>query len=177
MIGWDRSAPHTYFLECNGHGLIKIGCSAMGVHLRIKAIQHGSPFSLVCIGMIAGDETTEAKLHKKFRPHRFRGEWFHDCPEIRAFLDEQCPAFDYAATEYKAFRFDLLVPVKKAIGYNKAGRAAMEAICAEAGIRYYSIYSWLALTSYPTEKVIWCAEQLLARAEDIESLHALEIDA
>lgn len=163
---WDKAAPYTYFLECDGHGLIKIGCSAKGVHLRIRALQQGSPFSLVCIGMIAGDETTEAKMHQKFKAHRFRNEWFYDCADIRSFLDEACPQFDYGITEFQALRFDLSAPLKEACRFNLDAKEALKEICEEADVKYWDIYPWINGTAYATEKAIWCAEQFLARGCD-----------
>jgi hypothetical protein len=35
-------------------------------------------------------ESYEQFLHQKFAAHRVRGEWFHDCPEIRAFIYDNC---------------------------------------------------------------------------------------
>lgn len=64
---------------------VKIGVSS-DVDARLRAIQAYHGDELVILLDIAGGRTDERALHERFAHHRKRGEWFHDCPEIRAWL-------------------------------------------------------------------------------------------
>jgi hypothetical protein len=38
------------------------------------------------LGVAVGTQTDEARCHQIFGAHRIVGEWFHDTPEVRAFI-------------------------------------------------------------------------------------------
>ena len=55
---------------------------------RLSRLQVGNPQKLVVIDVIPGEMTDEAELHRRFRRHRKRGEWFKLSPEIVDFIKE-----------------------------------------------------------------------------------------
>jgi hypothetical protein len=75
-----------YFIQAVPDGLIKIG-KANCVHTRLKELRCASPNELKLLATIEDDDPkAEAKLHKRFAPHRIRGEWFHPAPELLDFI-------------------------------------------------------------------------------------------
>lgn len=129
-----------YFLECEGHGLVKIGQTAASITNRIQQIQHASPFVLTLIGAHHGDQSTEADLHKRFSKHRHRGEWFRICPEILAHIEAMGGVSDYT----NGVRHDLrdlsgVVRRKKWPSHLKAQYAKLENRRG-SGIRAWRLY-------------------------------------
>lgn len=49
---------------------------------RLGALQVGNPRPLELIYVNAGDRTQELRLHRLFRIHRIRGEWFAAGPVL-----------------------------------------------------------------------------------------------
>lgn len=66
-----------------GAGMLKIGTSG-SVRDRVAAMQSGSPVRLHLLATIPGGHKVERAMHRRFSQYRRHGEWFEDCPEIRA---------------------------------------------------------------------------------------------
>lgn len=67
-------------------GFIKVGRTTH-ILRRIKALQTGSPHRIEIVGYIAGDH--ERRMHEMLIRNgatRAEGEWFVDCPRVRATL-------------------------------------------------------------------------------------------
>lgn len=56
--------------------LIKIGWSE-------NPLRRARDLQADLLAVEVGDKVKERELHERFAAHRARGEWFHDCPEIR----------------------------------------------------------------------------------------------
>jgi hypothetical protein len=67
-----------YVIGEPGGAPVKIGYSASraGVEIRRGYLQCGNPRRLGVLAMISGGRRLEAALHRHFRDHRVRGEWF-----------------------------------------------------------------------------------------------------
>lgn len=68
---------------------VKIG-TAKKPKKRFAELQCGSPVVLRMLGIMPGDKILEAELHERWAEHRYRGEWFHITPDIRAFIKANC---------------------------------------------------------------------------------------
>jgi len=71
-----------YFLRSSDYVKIGYASSEAGVDRRIAGFRTANPTSLKLIAVHAGDRRFEAQLHRKFRAHRVRGEWFIATAEI-----------------------------------------------------------------------------------------------
>lgn len=72
-----------YFIQCGPAGPIKIGITKRGLERRrLRALQTGCPYELHLLGSVFGDEADERALHRKFREHHIRGEWFRPAPAL-----------------------------------------------------------------------------------------------
>jgi hypothetical protein len=69
-----------YFFSAPGR--IKIGISR-DVAKRLAAVGSHMDEPPVLLGAVDGDFRLEKHLHEMLSPHRLRGEWFKDCPEVR----------------------------------------------------------------------------------------------
>ncbi|MES2602127.1 MAG: GIY-YIG nuclease family protein [Pseudomonadota bacterium] len=78
------SEGKVYFLE--GGGRIKIGHSR-DVAARVRNIATSSPIKLGLLGSVDGSHKVEKAVHRMLAEHRVKGEWFVDCPQVRAVLD------------------------------------------------------------------------------------------
>lgn len=78
---------YVYFVEAKTLGLIKIG-STNDMRGRLVKMQIDCPVQILLLGKIKvqKDGFTEGKVHRIFKGMRFRGEWFHDCDELREFI-------------------------------------------------------------------------------------------
>jgi hypothetical protein len=81
-----------YFARCiaaNGAdmGAIKIGCSYQPLD-RVGAVSALQPYECKLLATCAGTMLEEAIAHLWLREHRIAGEFFHDTPEVMAFVDE-----------------------------------------------------------------------------------------
>lgn len=65
---------------------VKLGVSIEPAR-RLRAIQtaHGAPLEMVIVGV--GGATVEQEIHRRFAAHRKLGEWFHEAPEITAWIE------------------------------------------------------------------------------------------
>jgi hypothetical protein len=70
-----------YFAQCGDR--IKIGLSSQ-VPERLSQLRTGAGAPVALIASVEGDASVERALHRKLRKHRLDGEWFADCPDVRA---------------------------------------------------------------------------------------------
>lgn len=74
-----------YFAAFVDLGLVKIGVSNdVGQRLASLAKTEGCVADLLLT--IAGNRRSEAAQHRRFARWHVRGEWFRDCPELRALI-------------------------------------------------------------------------------------------
>jgi len=69
--------------QVNDDGFIKIG-KANNVERRVASLQVGSPYKLKIIKIIKANTSSHAlliekALHRKFKKHKVRGEWYKSC--------------------------------------------------------------------------------------------------
>ena len=70
-----------YFASIPGE--IKVGISRnVSARLRQLAAEVDEPIEL--LGIIEGDLEREQSIHKALAPYRTKGEWYQDCPDTRA---------------------------------------------------------------------------------------------
>lgn len=74
-----------YFVGCAGK--IKVGYSA-DANERVRMLATAAPTPLTLIGIVEGSRSLESAIHKKLKSHRSHREWFLDCPEVRALVDD-----------------------------------------------------------------------------------------
>lgn len=74
-----------YFAVSAADCAVKIGYSR-SPRDRIQSLKLKTP-DLELLGVVPGTLYLESALHKRFETHEITGrnEWFHDCPEIRAY--------------------------------------------------------------------------------------------
>ena len=72
-----------FVLSRSGH--VKIGYVKENLFRRFRNLLVGNPHPITLIGLQEGDRKREAKIHAMFRKWRYRGEWFHQSPEIMLF--------------------------------------------------------------------------------------------
>lgn len=77
-----------YFAQCGDDGPIKIGYSSDPT-LRAGTLQtaHHEELRLLCT--LPGDTEDEARLHRRFKRSRIRGEWFRPSPSLVQFVRER----------------------------------------------------------------------------------------
>ena len=80
--------PLVYFVQCNE--FVKIGRSTQ-LPLTLRSLQRGNPYGLEVVAVISCESTErmselEADLHRQFKEHRIRGEWFFLCPKIETYI-------------------------------------------------------------------------------------------
>lgn len=80
----DPAQNRVYFIA-SGVKAVKIGYTALG-YKRFEDLQIASHTKLRLIGMIEGDRTTEAGLHRRFAEYHIRGEWFSIEGELADYL-------------------------------------------------------------------------------------------
>lgn len=73
----------TYIIADPSSSAVKIG-RGIEPENRLRACQTGNPNQLVLLGSFEGD--IESILHKTFKAHHKRGEWFYLRGELEAFI-------------------------------------------------------------------------------------------
>lgn len=73
---------YLYFITCKSGGVdfpVKIGVTSC-VNSRLKSLQTGNPYNLVCLCKYKAEDwfilKLEKELHLRFKEFRLRGEWF-----------------------------------------------------------------------------------------------------
>ncbi len=80
-----RMPTYVYFIQVGTGGPIKIGFSQDPTQ-RLASIQHHHPTELRLLAIMSGGLAEELELHRRFAPHRLRGEWFAPAHELVAFV-------------------------------------------------------------------------------------------
>lgn len=73
-------AEQVYFIENVETKRIKVGFTDGCVAARLRTLQTGSDAKLRLLGVLESsgqNGTTEQQLHRRFRLHHYRGEWFN----------------------------------------------------------------------------------------------------
>lgn len=83
-------STNIYFAECLGR--IKIGM-ARNVKLRLSALRSGAGAPVNLIASVVGTSSVERALHRKLTAYRIDGEWYRDCPEVRAAIQNSLNNF------------------------------------------------------------------------------------
>lgn len=66
---------YVYFVLVDSTRNIKIGYST-NIRRRIHTLQTSIPEKIKLLGYITGDMNKEKELHKMFRVHKIKGEWY-----------------------------------------------------------------------------------------------------
>lgn len=85
-LGPGARMRRIYFIQQGTSGPIKIG-QAIDVEKRLLLLQCGNPQPLRLLVWFGAAAAVEAALHKHFRKHRLRGEWFRPTNEILVYVD------------------------------------------------------------------------------------------
>jgi len=86
--GWVQ--PETqlqiYLMRCNG--LLKIGASVDTNKRReqLRQQSRGTMDDICILAVLSGTPATERQLHRRFKEHKVRGEWFVPHPDILAYF-------------------------------------------------------------------------------------------
>ena len=127
-----------YFIKSDS-GHVKIGCSDNDVSQRLLALQCATPFKLTVLKTIPGDYEQERLIHKKFKAHRVRGEWFLLTDDILGFMENPYIIIKPPKTIKPSIKIE--TELQQAI-YDLVQRfGTQEAVARELGIsRRYVIY-------------------------------------
>lgn len=79
-----------YFAECQGR--IKVGI-ANNVKARLSQLRTGAGAPVKLLATIKGSLPVERALHKKLRPFHIDGEWYQDCADTRAAIQNSVNNF------------------------------------------------------------------------------------
>lgn len=81
---------HVYFIQIQGVGPIKIGCTGgETAQDRLAALQTSCPFDLSLLATVpapGNGRASESFFHDRFAQYRMKGEWFAPGPELVGFL-------------------------------------------------------------------------------------------
>ena len=65
---------------------VKIGYTDTSIKTRMQTLQVGNPTKLSIYTVIEGGLSAEASLHKMFKRHHVRGEWFKFHDDIKRYI-------------------------------------------------------------------------------------------
>lgn len=82
-----------YFAKCGDR--IKVGISN-NVGARLSQLRTGAGAPVELLAAVDGDNRIERALHNKLKQYRVDGEWFRDCPETRAAIQNSLNNFPKA---------------------------------------------------------------------------------
>lgn len=98
-----------YFAAVSGY--IKVGFSSdpvkrVGTTTVDKTIKptgvHGGD-EVTLLGWFPGDRKAERLAHEALAPYRAAGEWFIDCPAVRAYMLDRTEAVDFSRLTMSAY--------------------------------------------------------------------------
>lgn len=113
-----------YFIQDTGSHAIKIGVST-DPERRLRSLQTATASKLVLLGVVPGDLSTEAELHRHFADYRLRGEWFRGAPPVLETVRDMIasfpggsptPLFDFFVKQ-KVVHPELCYLVSAAVGF------------------------------------------------------------
>jgi len=82
----SAEAPCFVYFVTDGEA-IKIG-KANNPKVRLSGLQTSTHKPLTILAVTPGNETLEREFHRVFHSKRLRGEWFEDCVDVRALVDD-----------------------------------------------------------------------------------------
>lgn len=89
---WGRktvSVPHLTYVIQSGD-FVKIGATA-DIERRLRELKIASPHDVTVIALLAGGRTAEGVLHRRFKAHRHRHEWFRIEGALAEWIEKGCP--------------------------------------------------------------------------------------
>lgn len=96
----EETNPAVYFALAVGGNLIKIGTVAdiRLVQRRMELLQPGCPYALKVLLIVPGcGRQEEVRLHRLYRPYKFRSEWFRCEGRLKTMLQIAAVEGDDAA--------------------------------------------------------------------------------
>jgi uncharacterized protein with beta-barrel porin domain len=133
---------------------IKVGVSKNPQARLVQLAQQcATPLSL--IGTIKGDVRREKSIHKTLAPYRVQGEWYRDCPEVHATIQNCFNNFDLSDGSIAA-RQDHFATAWKAIFPHKAA----EELAARSGCSVRSAFKQLSGEHHPSAQSIKALSEL-----------------
>lgn len=90
-----------YFIQAETGGPIKIGF-AFDPTAGVQQVQCGNPEVVRILKTIPGGRKMEKEIHRQLWASHKRGEWFHDTPEVQAFI-AQAGAFQVETLDGRAY--------------------------------------------------------------------------
>ena len=79
-----------YFIQAGEKGPIKIGTTRLLIK-RYITLQTGNHEKLTLLRVVKGDRKQETHLHKTFRKHQLRGEWYWPCQDVVDYINSLPP--------------------------------------------------------------------------------------
>jgi hypothetical protein len=92
----SRGKWHVYYIRSEANGLIKIGFSNYPEGRRRTLESHGGS-AMTLLAKHRGTKTDEAKLHRRFKALRERGEWFRPGPALLKHIASIAPGSSTSA--------------------------------------------------------------------------------
>lgn len=84
---WSKVSGWVYFLESQANLYIKIGWT-VNLDRRFRTISTMSPVPIKVLGVMAGGEEVERKVHFRFSESCHHGEWFEPSDSLHDFIRE-----------------------------------------------------------------------------------------
>lgn len=115
-----RTLGNVYFLQAGDNGPIKIGYTSGVVTRRVQTLQQSSPEILNWIGAYISNPDEELRLHNKFKPFRYRQEWFTPDGALTDYIKSCCPFFDQSEYTANLFRPELQNVIRQNFSYSNS---------------------------------------------------------
>jgi hypothetical protein len=80
---------YIYFIQIEPRGPIKIRLSS-NVELRKRTLDCALPYKTKVLGIVEAKIEQEKELHKRFKSHHIKGEWFRACHDITSYIKNVC---------------------------------------------------------------------------------------
>jgi hypothetical protein len=148
-----------YFAQCGDR--IKIGVSS-NITARLAQLRQGAGGDVKLLASIEGDFEIERALHNKLRMQRIDGEWFRDCAEVRAAIQNSENNFPKPTpADIKANTASKFKAVCKVLWPEQTGYVLAEI----AGVDARTAHRWLSGQSEPPAVVFSAILNELTRRE------------
>mgnify|MGYP001017090111 CR=1 FL=1 len=146
-----------YFIQSGDNGPIKIGHTEGHVVWRLRQIQHSSPYELVILGIEEGGHAYEQALHRRFKAHQFRNEWFLPVPDLLKYIDDIGGIENFRRLDRTDLREATDISIVR--GWDSETRARYRSVVLKLGRPYTAWREYMAL---PTKEVCTAVERFLA---------------
>jgi len=74
--------PCCYIIQCGDTPIVKIGWTAATAEIRILSLQTAHHEELRTLRVIAGNREIETWMHRRFKQHHVRNDWYRLVPEM-----------------------------------------------------------------------------------------------